>query len=37
MLERFYGDPEFKMLNKKNDKRIVMLTGTNYVDSIADK
>jgi hypothetical protein len=35
MLERLYGDPDFRMLNKKNVERIILLTGTNYVDSIA--
>jgi alkylated DNA repair dioxygenase AlkB len=34
MLDRLYGDPEFQKLNKKKVYKIVLLTGTNYVDSI---
>ena len=34
MLERLQLDSNFKALNKHKIKRIILLTGTNYIDSI---
>ena len=34
MLHRLKQDPEFKALKKSNIKRVIILTGTNYTDSI---
>ena len=34
MMQRLFSDPEFKKLEKNNVERIVLITGTNYVDSI---
>ena len=35
MIERLTKDPEFKKLNKDDVRKVFLLTGTNYVDSIS--